>query len=446
MSNRAIDFQIRPAVFISVLGLLLILCTWTLWLQYQQSERTTAMEATIQNLQLQQFDRIAAIEATTQQQTEILSAALGNVLPVKMSPDWERRLEELEAKVADQSLWPGNTSQAKEFVDELSQLISELTPLSESNYFPRISLVRWAAVAFDALHRNPESGEPLDNLAEQIRAIADNTPEDIAPDLERRLRLTADNWANRAEAQLLEATIQQAQDFLTGIDAAGQETLATQASINEVYETLGFYETHPQRGEIIRSLRTKLQRHLTIREAQSRAAALTAQWANTKKLAASQTDVYETAASILLHEAASARAALVLQGIWQPIFDKLEGEIRDAMDARKDEAWRRYQKWALEEIIKFQKKHEAIADRASENARYFYPDSGGWNDERFREVQDAMVTYLLPINQALLDPPVLKRFHREFDSGWNRLDGRKEQTRVAEASARTSKRTLDILR
>ena len=39
------------------------------------------------------------MEAAIQQQTSILDAALGNALPVKMPPEWEGRLEELEAVV-----------------------------------------------------------------------------------------------------------------------------------------------------------------------------------------------------------------------------------------------------------------------------------------------------------------------------------------------------------
>ena len=67
-----------------------------------------------------------------------------------------------------------------------------------------------------------------------------------------------------------------------------------------------------------------------------------------------------------------------------------------------------------------------IADKASQEARLLAIDNSGWSDDRFREVQEAMVTFLLPIDRTLLDLPILKRYQREFDSGWNRLEGRKE--------------------
>ena len=442
MSKRLIDSSTRPAVLSFMLLLLLIACAWAIWLQYQQFERIGTMEVAIQELQHKQFDRITMIEATTQQQTEILNAALGNALPVKMSPKWEGRLEELEAKVAEPDLWPRDASRAQEFVDELSQLISELSPLSESNYFPRLSLVRWAAVAFDVLHRTPAPDESLDNLVEQIRAVADAKPDGVVSELDQRLRVTADDWAAKAETQLINETIQVARKYLTSNDAARQEAFSHDASIDEVYEILGIYEDDSQRGDEIHELRTRLQRQIVTREAQSQAAALSDQWAEAKKLVTSKPEVYRTAASMLLREANSARAVLVLHGIHQPVYDSLEGEIRDAVEGMQDEAGRRYQGWALGQIIRFQRKHKAIGEKASRDARYLSFDNGGWTDDRFREVQHAMESYLLPINRALLDLPVLMRYQREFDEGWNRLDGREEQTNVARASSLREKRSL----
>ena len=424
MSNRVIGLEARPAVLISVLGLLLIAYAWPIWLQHQQ------------------FDRITTMEATIQHQTEILNAALGNVLPVKMSTEWEGRLEALETTVADSNLWPNDASQTEDFIEKLSNLISELSPLSESSYFPRLSLVRWAAVAFDGLHRTPAPDEPLDNFAEQIRAIADAKPAGVLSDLEQRLRQTAADFSNRAEEQLFETSVQQARRYLTSEDTTRQDPLAPDASVAEVYEVLGIYENDSQRGDEIKDLRKKLQHRMAIREAQSQAVELNDQWAKAKTLATSHATVYEISADILLREVTAARAVLALQGIQQPIYDNLEGEIRRAVEEMQDKARREYQGWALTQIVRFQKRHNATSNKASEDARILSIDNGGWSDDRYREVKDAMVLYLLPINGGLLDLPVLKRYQREFDEGWNRLEGRKEQTSVAKATALTPKRTF----
>ena len=86
MSKVLFDYEIRPAVLFSLMVLVLIACAWSIWLHYQQFDRITTMESIIQELQNQQFDRIVTIESNTQKQTEILNAALGSALPVKMSP------------------------------------------------------------------------------------------------------------------------------------------------------------------------------------------------------------------------------------------------------------------------------------------------------------------------------------------------------------------------
>ena len=442
MSKVLFDYEIRPAVLFSLMVLVLIACAWSIWLHYQQFDRITTMESIIQELQNQQFDRIVTIESNTQKQTEILNAALGSVLPVKMSPDWEGRLEGLEAIVSDPDAWPTDASQAEEFMDRLSELVLELSPLSESRYFSRLSLVRWSAVAFDGLYRAPTTDGSIKDFADELRAIADANPEGADVDLDQRLRERANEFTNKAEAQFIEETIRQARTYLTSENTTRQDLLAQDISIGEVYEILAIYENHPQRGEEIKELRTSLQRHMAIRDAQSLAAALTDQWHKAETLASSQKSVYEAAAIMLLREVAAARVVLALQGLRQPMYENLEHELRGAVEVVHDENRRGYQKWALEQILKFERRYGAISDRAAQDAKIFSIDSGGWNEERFREVQGAMTTFLLPIDQSLLDLPVLKRYHREFDEGWNRLDGRKEQTNVAISSSRTLKQSL----
>ena len=445
MSNRLTDFVARPGVLIFLLGLLLIGHAWQIRVQHQHFDKIIAMEATIQELQQAQADRINTLESGIQNQTEILEAALGNVLPVKMSPEWERRLEELEAKVDDHSQWPADALAAEDFMDKLSMLISELSPLSEASYFPRLSLVRWAAVAFDGLHRVLTPEESLDARADQLRAIADARPEGIVSALEQQLRENANNFARQAEVRRIKEAIQQGRTYLTRADTTSQQPDASGLGIDEVHELLGIYEDDPKVAVEIRGLRDQLQRHIAIRQAQSESAALKEQWETAKKMATIQPSVYETTATMLLHEVTATRAVLALQGIQEPTYDYLEGQLRTAVETIQDDARRRYQKWALEQVKRFQDKHGVIADRAAQDARLFSIDNDGWNNDRFMEVQEAMVAHLLPINPALLDLPVLKRYQREFDEGWNRLDGRKQQTNVAIASSLVSKATLHSL-
>ena len=86
-------------------------------------------------------------------QRGVLNNALGHGIPVQMSGQWNTQLETLEDQLSKQELWPEDADQAAEFLDAVSTLVSELSPLAEATYFARLARLRWSAVAFDALHR-----------------------------------------------------------------------------------------------------------------------------------------------------------------------------------------------------------------------------------------------------------------------------------------------------
>ena len=69
-------------------------------------------------------------------------------------------------------------------------------------------------------------------------------------------------------------------------------------------------------------------------------------------------------------------------------------------------------------------------------------NSYSWDDKRYGEIQNAMISHLLPLDLALLELPVLKLYHQAFEIGWKTLDGRGEQTVVAKKSALTVKKPL----
>ena len=159
--------------------------------------------------------------------------------------------------------------------------------------------------------------------------------------------------------------------------------------------------------------------------------------------------VYEVATRMLLQQVTSAQAALVLEGIETPVYNELEKELRAAVETidskfeeRQAQAMRYYQRWALEEIGAFETAFEEIKKKADGEGSWWRQDKGGWFDDYYKEVQDAMIKHLLPINVALLDLPVHERYLQTFQTGWNKLDGREDQTSVAVASATTRKRAL----
>src|ERR1044072_5919585 len=80
-------------VFLGVAGLGI----WVAMAQRRLSANLVAMSKMQSELVKSQRETSTRIE----QQTDMLHRALGNVLPVKMPPDWESRLTDIEAQIAD---------------------------------------------------------------------------------------------------------------------------------------------------------------------------------------------------------------------------------------------------------------------------------------------------------------------------------------------------------
>ena len=399
-----------------------------------------------------QFERIFAIEAAISEQRDILHTALGHVLPVKMPSDWEEHLIALEDEASNPELWPTELEQSEQFVNRLAELISELSPLAEANYFVRLAPLRWSAVAFEAMHRNPGFEETLFGLAEQLRAIADATPAGMDSNLADRLRLRAEERETQAEELIVDEMLELARQYLSNPETGERDSSALDATIDEIYDTLSPYEDHPERKEEINDVRAKLEFQILMRQAREQANDLSERWTTAKELAVDNAPVYETAANMLMGEVTVARITALLQGLDTSVYDPLSLEIQGAVDEIQDKGRRGYQEWALRQIKDFEDTRKEIEDRPreaydnedDEGFCQYLPSliCGNWTEEKNREIQEAMILYLLPIDHALLDLPVLNRYQREFNVGWERLEQQSAQTCVAIASAVITKRTM----
>ncbi len=141
--------------------------------QQQQREALSSRLGTLEtHLQEQQ--------GALREQSNVLQTILDNVSLAGMSPEWEGRLKELEDQVNDVSRWPKDAGEAGHFLDQASELITGLPVRAEPRYLPRLSPVRWAAMAFAGLNEPPDADpslERLDQLADELRALAGAKPE-----------------------------------------------------------------------------------------------------------------------------------------------------------------------------------------------------------------------------------------------------------------------------
>ena len=394
-------------------SVLLLLLGVSIWMQYKQA------------------NKIVTLESAIQRQTALLNQVFGNVLPAKISTEWEDRLNNLEAQVADSSQWPEDATEAKRFLDQVSELVTGLPVWAEANYLPKLSLVRWAAAAFTSLYRSQNPNESFADLVEERHSLANAKPGGEASNLDQKLRDAAD----KAKEQMIE----QAWQYLKGDANTQQDPTTAKLDIESIYEFLGLYEND---GSDISILRQQLHGHIVIRQAEQQANMLKTQWEAVKALAESQPRVYEAAANMLLRDVMAARVDLVLKGVQQSAYNELESALRHAIEEQQDKAMREYQGWALRKIKEFEERFRSISDQAAQNASVLKLYNGGWNNDRYKEVREAIVSHLLPINSALLDLPVLNRYQRAYQDGWKKLDGREEQIHVAERSALTPKKSL----
>ena len=396
-------------------------------------------------------NRLSSLETDVEGQTTVLQQILDLVSMPQLSADWENRLEQLEAQAGDISQWPKDVGEAGEFLEQTAALVASLPVWAEADYLSRLTVVRWSAMAFERLHdlqNNDHSLEEIEEIVVDLRDLADARPDSGSEALVERLQESASEVAVRTANRRVMEAVEEAQSYLG-------RNLDVTPDIIEIYEFLELHEETDNSVGVnvdIARLRDRLYNRMMQGQAAEQAAALTAQWQNIRNLANHQ-PLYEVSVRTLLQRVTSAHTTFVLEGITTTAYDELESELNRAIETieskaakraedRQAQAMRSYQRWALSKIKEFEAAFQATDGKARADARLFRRDDGGWSDAYYREVRQAMIADLLRINLALLDLPVQERFQQAFRKGWQKLDGRDDQTAVAQASALAVKKSL----
>ena len=396
-------------------------------------------------------NRLSSLETNAKGQAMVLQQILDRVSPPQLPANWENRLGQLEVRAGDVNQWPKGARETGEFFEQTAELAADLPAWAEADHLPRLNLVRWSSMAFERLHDlqgNHHSVDQLEEIVFDLRNLADAAPEGVSEALVERLRKSASETASRITNRRVTEAILEAQSYIKGdLDVA--------PGIVEIYEFLELFEEDHDLVDDnvnIAALRKSLYRVMVQRQAAEQAAVLTAQWKNVKKLPNHQ-PLYEVSARMVLQRIMSAHTTFVLEGIATTAYDELESELNHAIETiefnaakrrenRQAQAMRSYQRWALSRIKDFEAAFQSTSHKAAQAASILPLGDGGWSDPYYQEVRQAMIIDLLPINPALLDLPVRERYQQVFQTGWNKLDGREDQTAVAEASALIVKKSL----
>ncbi len=328
------------------------------------------------------------------------------------------------------------------------------------------------------------SPDQLDQRVDQLRALATATPEGTAEELVSLIQECANALSGEAVRRRVSEAVQEAEQLLEG----PQDATANMAEV--VALELDAVEQEAVDPDVdIPALRQKLYKEVLRRQAVEQVDGLRSDWQTVRQFKPDLPSIYEahqpqwrqyllrraeraqqavrvTALRTLLQQVASSRMALVLDGVHAPAHERLERELRHAVAIHETEATRQaeerharavrsYQRWALAEIRKFNDQFQEISEKAVQASSWLdtarvivrrSPEARGrmaYKDiVQYREVRQAMIDHLLPINRALLDLPVHKLYEQAFEKGWTKLAGRREQTEVAEATASAKKEPL----
>jgi hypothetical protein len=375
---------------------------------------------------------VPAMKTAIDQQTAVLDRAIGEVVPVKMPADFEAQFDALEITVADKSQWPMTVEASVEAEKRLSALIKQLPVWAEPDYLPRLTPLRWSVGALSALNQyNTPTDENVDAAVSAFNSLLDATPDGVPSDILASLKNQLATCEEKASSAKRDLAIAQAKSILR--DKQGDAAAAWSALEKWADESNG--------GKEVQQLRIQLRKQALVAEAERQTALLSSQQIQFSAVA---DEKLKAQGLMRLYDSAmSQRVALAAEGLESPQVDSVADGLQNSVTelAKKESSdqaakLRAYQKWALDQIQLFWKaKTDADAQAKAENTL----GTSSWNDDEYKLLLQAFRDDLLPISSNFLEPPVLEKFNDAFRMGWQQLDKRPEQTKVAESSATVEK-------
>ncbi len=130
--------------------------------------------------QLAQAKALNHLEAVQQQQTAVIYAALGKVIPVKMPVEFDAQLSDAEKAATRLAMHEHpDRVKVKNAISAVATLVRQLPPWAEQNYLPRFNALRWALAAEYLLATSgkengqtaTEASDAAQNLVNQLNSV-----------------------------------------------------------------------------------------------------------------------------------------------------------------------------------------------------------------------------------------------------------------------------------
>lgn len=341
------------ALALCLLALLLIL-------QFSSSKRLNARIVALEESSRALEESSRSLEVASQQQTAVMHRALGKVIPVVLPESLEASLSSLEQRINDPKSWPRDLSAAQGMQKDLDDLVGKIPVWAEEDLLPRLNVLRWGVfsahlIANSKDARDADPADVYDEISTTLDAAPAGAPEVMVVELGKALAEQQKRSADQQKSQLSAA-----------------------------------------RKEFVIAARNRLDNALAEKDALVRQVLVGRIFEDVVTQRLSLVDEPDTDTAI----------GNELTGL----MERLRTEAEKDSTVR-EQKWRDYQKWALEQVKRFN-------------------DAYGADDDNRAVIRDSMVKYLLPISTEHLDSAVARLYEEAFNKGWKRLDGRKDTNGV----------------
>ena len=373
------------------------------------------------------------IKEESQRQTAILGRTVGHDISVKIPEEINDKLSALEKRLAEKESWPHDEQEAKALRNELLDLVKNTPTWAEDEILQRLTLIRWGIQVFDLSFSTKHSPEELENCVVEYGRLIANAPDNASEELKKFTEQKLKDANKELRNHLLESAI-----------TDGNKALANGVDISEVIGRLDTFDT-PETSKLKNQLTSKLEDN----QIEVRLSALKNSVSESDKISdpqLKQNALMRIAEGVLelLQQVQSKGNSRIseIEALGVDCNKKItncaetQAHLQEKLYADKQRA---YQQWALKEIDAFETAFWFAEEGAKKKAKFF---GENWGNDDFKKVATAITEHLNPISENLLDRPVCEIYQRSFRRGWDKIEGRQDQTEVAKQCAVVVKKSL----
>jgi len=387
-------------------------------------------------------NNVRALSKQLDQQTMLISRALGKVMPLVLPEDVEKKVSAIEEILSNEASWPKGLDNALALSERLASVVNKMPPWAQEELLPRLVPRRWDIETLLLLSQTSSSDSTL--LYSYLKAIEvqlSRKPDFASVDLEKQLS----DKKRDTETALAKA------ERLAAINSA-KRALESHQGAEAALKEISIYED-PEAVSQVKQLM------IAIKGEQLNSDTLMLQ---------GEIEAYEKISDVELKElvyvrARNAASELRLRSSITPAsdpqavkrLDEVEKRLSeghkklvDTRLAREAERVRQYQVWALNEIKKvraFKSLSDQELQKVTGTIDRLNPLSAPHKAAIFQaqtQLKGDLIRYMAPINQSMLDEAVGTWFRKKFERAFNEMGDEQIQADLVLAFATADRQPI----